>query len=186
MVVPVLRAMSRSRRYAIVGADGLEESLSTTVLSKLPKIRSAIVPVPVRAAALGHRVYDAERWRRPRWSAFRPRHPLPSGAFWRMVVLLDHPSCSNRHVDHRHYTAECRPCLHRRQLRHRCLQFAVSLSLLSTFIRFLSFELDRTDDYVFTEISTYENVQFVKVRICVNTITIVASWTNYATLAPPM
>lgn len=61
MVVPVLRAMPRSRRYAIVGADGLEESLSATVLSDLPKIRSTIVPVPVRAAALGHRVYDTKR-----------------------------------------------------------------------------------------------------------------------------
>lgn len=139
MVVPVLRAMPRSRRYAIVGADGLEESLSATVLPDLPKIRSTIVPVPVRAAALGHRVYDTKRWRRPRWSAFRPRHPLLSGAFWRMAILLDHPSCSNRHVDHRYYTAECRPGLHRRQLRHRCLQFAVSLSLLLTFIFLLSF-----------------------------------------------
>lgn len=61
MVVPVLRAMPRSRRHAVVGADGLEESLSTTVLSKLPKIRSDIVPVLVRAAALGHRVHDTKR-----------------------------------------------------------------------------------------------------------------------------
>lgn len=125
--------MPRSRRHPIVGAAWLEESLSSAILPELQKIRPAIVPVPVRAAALGHLLCATGRRRRPWWPAFRPRRPLYSRALRRMAVLLDHPSRSNRYADHRDCTAERRSSLHRGQLPRYYLQFAVSHCMLFLF-----------------------------------------------------
>lgn len=120
--------MPRSRRHSIMGATRLEESLSPTVLPELQKIRPAVVPVPVRPVAVGHRVHDTRGGRRPGRPAFRPRRPLPRGSLRGMALLLDHPSRPDRYAHHGDRDAEHRHGEHRQKLQHRHLQFAVSLS----------------------------------------------------------
>lgn len=121
-----------------MGATRLEESLSPTVLPELQKIRPAVVPVPVRPAAVGHRVHDTRGGRRPGRSAFRPRRPLHRGSLRGMALLLDHPARPDRYADHGDRDAEHRHGEHRQKLQHRHLQFAVSFFFsLSRVMRFI-------------------------------------------------
>lgn len=113
VVVSVLRAMPRSRRYTVLGTPRLEKSLSPAILSHLQKIRPGALPLSVRSVALGHRLLHPRRNRRSWWPAFRPRRSLPGRTLRGMAVLLDHPARPNRHANHRNYYAECRFGQHR-------------------------------------------------------------------------
>lgn len=120
--------MPRSRRHPIVGATRLEESLPPTVLPELQKIRPAVVPVPAGPVAVGHRVHDTRRGRRPGRPAFRPRRPLHRGPLRGMALLLDHPPRPDRYAHHRDRDAEHRHGEHRQKLQHRRLQLAENRS----------------------------------------------------------
>lgn len=127
VVVPILRPLSWTRRYAVVGATRMEKSLSSAVLSELSKVCEGPLPFPTRSPGLGCRLLDSRKGRGTGRPSLRSRHSLHSRALWRVALFLDDSSSFDRDADHRNDTEKRRPHQHRRPLRRRRLQLAVSL-----------------------------------------------------------
>lgn len=134
VVVPILRPLSWTRRHAVVGATWMEKSLSPAVLSELSKVCQNPLPLSTRSASLGRRLLDSREGRSARRSSLRPCHSLHSRALRRMALFLDDPSGFDRDADHGNDTEKRRPHQHRRPLRRRRLQLAVSLLPCQNFV----------------------------------------------------
>jgi len=126
VAVPVLRAMSWSRRHAVVGAAGMAESVPAAVLSHVPEVRPGALPVSSGSATLGHRLFGNRRRRGSGWPAIRTGRPLHRRALRGLAHLLDHSPGLDRHADHRADTAEYRTRHDRGPVQHGDRQFTVS------------------------------------------------------------
>lgn len=126
VAIPILCAMSWSRRYTIVGTTRMEKSVPTTVLSNVQEIRSDSVSVSLGFVTLGCRLRCDRQWRRPGWPTVWVGRFVYRRAFRGLADLSDHSSGLDRYANHRSNISKCRTRHDRRTVHRGGFQSTVS------------------------------------------------------------